>query len=74
MTKTVYNGNLWKYLIWVAAILIAIGVYKAVIESNCERIDKVELRAAQNERDIIGMKRDIAYIKEGVIRIENKME
>jgi len=73
MEKTIFNGSLWKYLIWISAVLIAVGVYKTVIESNCDRITKVEIRAEKNERDIIGMQKDISYIKEGIDRIEKKL-
>ena len=71
---TKINGNLWKILIYVSGILITIGVYTTIVKSNCDRIEKVETRSMQNKEDIIGMKKDISYIREGVVRIEQKLE
>ena len=74
MIKTKFNGNLWKYLIYAATILVAVGVYMTVIESNCKRIEKVEARSEKNEKDIIGMQKDISYIKEGIDDIKAELK
>ena len=74
MIKTRFNGNLWKYLIYAATILVEVGVYMTVIESNCKRIEKVEARSEKNEKDIIGMQKDISYIKEGIDDIKAELK
>jgi len=71
---TKINGNIWKVLIYISGVLVAIGVYTTVIKSNCERIEKVEIRSEQNEKDIIGMKKDITYIKDGVDDIKFELK
>jgi len=71
---TKINGNIWKVLIYISGVLVAIGVYTTVIKSNCEKIEKVEIRSEQNEKDIIGMKKDITYIKDGVDDIKFELE
>jgi len=71
---TKFNGNIWKVLIYISGVLVAIGVYTTVIKSNCDRIKKVEIRSEQNEKNIIGMQKDISYIKEGVDDIKYELK
>ena len=73
MTKTI-NGSAIKILIYIAGILMAAGVYCATVRQNTERIDKVEIKANSSEKDIIGLKKDISYIKEGVDDIKDELK
>jgi len=74
------NGNgFWrKVLIAIAGLLITIGVYAATVKSNTDRIEKVEVKAENTENELIELRSevrmDIKHIKEGIGRIERKLE
>ena len=73
MTKKL-NGYT-KFMVWVAGIVFGLGIIYATISFNTEKIDEVKIASTQNREDIIGMKRDISHIKEGVdILLERKNE
>lgn len=74
MAKTNINGNLWKVLIYISGILVTIGVYTTIVKYNCDKIEKVEIRSVQNKEDIIGIKKDISYIREGVDDIKLELQ
>lgn len=66
LLKTISNNNLLKTLIYMAGALIAVGVFFATVSNNTDRIEKVEGKTEQHETDIVGLQKDIDYIKDGV--------
>lgn len=68
------NGMLWKIGLTLAGVLITIGIYIATVRSNTGRIDKVEVKAHENEGDIRDIKKDITYIREGIDEIKQELK
>ena len=67
--------NGWtKWVIFAATILVTIGIYIATVRSNTERISSVEIKSHNNEGDIRDLKNNITWIREGVARIEEKLD
>lgn len=54
---------MWKAALVVASALITIGIYIATVRSNTNRIEKVEVKANDTEKVVVGMQKDIEYIK-----------
>lgn len=77
--------NYWTYIIWLFNIVLTIGIiYGTVIQKinslqvNAESRDQ-EHNKMRNEikdicNDVIGTKTDIKWIKEGIERIERKID
>lgn len=60
------NGNLWKFLAAFAGVLITTGAFCATIKYTVERVEKVEAISMENQICVRELKKDIAYIREGV--------
>lgn len=71
------NGIIWKILgISIIVLFAVIGVvfgYGRHIE-RVETLQKTAIKADKNERAVIGLQKDIEYIKKAVDRIERKMD
>lgn len=68
------NGKTWKIL--VAVILAAFGAvygYGKHVE-RVETLKKTETKADNNENAIIGLQKDIEYIKKGVDDIKGELK
>jgi hypothetical protein len=66
------NGT-WKIVMWAAGGLVTAGALCATIYSNERRINKVEVSAMQNEKDIVELKTDVKYIRSGIDDIKHKV-
>jgi len=67
-----------RLLIYVGVLLVGVAVAYATlrerVNTNRDRIVKVEEKTGTNETAIVEMKTDIKYIKEAVERIESKID
>lgn len=67
--------NGWtKWIVFGVTILVSLGIYIATVRSNTERIVKVEDKSHSNEGEIRDLKKDVTYIREGIDRIEKKVD
>jgi len=75
---TKLNGNLWKYAIYIAGVLFAVGIYCATIQNNTSRIDKVELKASKTETEFVEfrgeMRTSIINIEKGIGNIQDELK
>ena len=70
------NGKSWKIIAIIVTILLAAGggLYGyGRLNGRFEAVEKEIPKIDANENSIIGMKKDIEYIKKGVDRIEKKL-
>ena len=71
------NGEkFWKYsrvISWLIGILFVAGITYGQIWRNSKDIQKVEIKAETNEKTIIGIEKDIQYIKAGIDDIKKKL-
>ena len=67
------NGIL-KLILTLAGALITIGVLCATIRSNEQRLNKVEIMASENEKDIRELKTDVKYIRAGIDEIKKEVK
>lgn len=75
MTKN-GNGKTWKIIAIIVSMLFAAGggLYGyGRLNGRFEAVEKEIPKIDANENSIIGMKKDIEYIKKGVDRIEKKL-
>lgn len=68
------NDGTWKAIAVIAGALITVGALCATIRSNEKRINKVEDKAASNEKAVVELKTDIKYIKETVTEIKQEVK
>lgn len=70
------NGKVWK-IITVAITVISLGIGIVYgygkLNGRFEAVEKEIPKINNNENAIIGMEKDIGYIKQAVIRIEKKL-
>lgn len=66
MAKRTGLNGMMKWIIWIATAIFALGAMGEVIRSNRNRIEKVEVKAESNANTIIGIEKDIQYIREGI--------
>ena len=71
--KNESNGIL-KLILTLAGALITIGVLCATIRSNEQRLNKVEIMASENEKDIRELKTDVKYIRAGIDEIKKEVK
>lgn len=50
----------------IAALLIGVGIAYAEISANSKAVEKTTIKADANEKTLIGMGKDIEYIKRGI--------
>ena len=74
MAKKNGNGWVWKLAIFLAGALVAAGGYIATVRSNTNRIEKVEVKAHETETTVVGMQKDIEYIKVGIDEIKEEVK
>ena len=70
------NGRMWKIIAIIVIILLAAGggLYGyGRLNGRFEAVEKVIPKIDANENAIIGIHKDIEYIKKGVDRIEKKL-
>jgi hypothetical protein len=69
------NGNGWalKLTIFLAGALIAVGGYIATVRSNTKRIEMVEVKTHIVETTVVGIQKDIEYIKVGIDEIKEEV-
>ena len=70
------NGTLWKIIALVMGLLLAAGaaVYGyGELNGRFEAVEKEILKVNENEDAIVGLQKDIEYIRESVDRIEKKL-
>jgi len=69
--------TLLKIALWFAPIIVgfalALGAYRERLSAMQLRVEAVETLATANQISIVGITRDILYIKEGINRIEKSM-
>lgn len=72
MSKNYLNGRT-KLIIWIFGIIFLAGVTYATIyvnagniSDNSEDIEKVESRTEKTNSEVVGLKKDVFYIKEKV--------
>ncbi len=68
------NGAIWKMGLLLAGALITVGIYVATVRSNTARVEKVETKAHGTETAVVGMKKDIEFIKVTQTQILEEMK
>jgi hypothetical protein len=80
---TKLNGNAkfqttLKIVFWLTPIIVgvvlSIGAYRERLDAMKVRVESVENKSLSNELAIAGITKDIIYIKEGILRIESKLD
>ena len=66
MAKNGLNGRIWQIMAYIAGIIFAAGIAYGVINNNSRRIENVNSKVDNACRDVIGLQKDVFYIKEKV--------
>lgn len=81
MTKNNEKIRGWlRLIIYAAVILVSVGIAFATlrerVNTNKGKIETIEtdiVKVSENEKSIIGLKKDVEYIRKTVDRIEDKL-
>jgi len=71
------NEKLWRWarLIMVILVPLLVAVYAyGRLNGRVETIENDIIKVSENEKAIVGLKKDVEYIRQAVDRIEDKME
>ena len=71
------NGKIWRIIAIAVALLMAlIGTVYAYgrLNGRFEAVETEVKKVSENEKAIIGLQKDVEYIKEAVDRIEGKLD
>jgi hypothetical protein len=80
---TKLNGNAkfqttLRVIFWltpiIVGIVLSIGAYRERLDAMKVRVESIENKSLSNELAIAGITKDIIYIKEGILRIESKLD
>lgn len=61
-------------IITISSILWAASAQNSRFENSCEKINKIEEKSNNNEKKIIGIGKDIEYIKNGIDEIKKEIK
>lgn len=69
-----FNRN-WRIITTIGTILVTIGILYARVDNNSTKADSAATKAEINEKAIIGIQKDIDYVKQDTsdIKIEQKV-
>jgi len=74
------NERIWRFLkmtLWIGVLLVSIAIaYGALnnqVQGNTQTIKKHNEKIEQHDKDVVELKTDVKYIRQTVVRIENKL-